>query len=420
VLRVQIAMPREISVVEVLVQVSLRRGCQEEASKLFNALGRTTEEVTSQLSQYLATASEIGEAADISKYFFETGQVATRTNRMACPELLMKYVMKKCKGVEQIAPFFHMFHENNPELKQLRLMFMTNDILEARTQSLSYFDETLAAKGGASQGGFSKVGLIVRHILQACESIQEADALFASLEKTIGRPMQYLGGGGFTLDQVREAWLRCAVCFSEQEALAQGRPQASREESSDGESEDFKSAPSRSRVTSRDVGRTVRVRPIRQERRRHPKCHRKKLGRTGFARHDQEGASGDDGGSGEDLSGEEQLDEDEEVVGGAALMSDLGVAADSDEEKADNYPAEAWRSGQQTMPGAKGFNKRATAIMQRTLVGIRRKKSASSGEKNVCPEAQPHQEVVAFLLHPKSPMTRLLVDHPTGSGPMPK
>merc|ERR550514_616951 len=33
-----------------------------------------------------------------------------------------------------------------------------------------------------------------------------------------------------------------------------------------------------------------------------------------------------------------------------------------------------------------------------------------------CPPMQPHQESVGFLLHPQSPVTRLLVDHPTGSG----
>merc|ERR1719390_193632 len=33
-----------------------------------------------------------------------------------------------------------------------------------------------------------------------------------------------------------------------------------------------------------------------------------------------------------------------------------------------------------------------------------------------CPPLQPHQESVAFLLHPKSPISRLLIDHPTGSG----
>jgi len=33
-----------------------------------------------------------------------------------------------------------------------------------------------------------------------------------------------------------------------------------------------------------------------------------------------------------------------------------------------------------------------------------------------CPPLQPHQEAVAFMMHPKSPMTRMLVDHPTGPG----
>jgi len=37
-------------------------------------------------------------------------------------------------------------------------------------------------------------------------------------------------------------------------------------------------------------------------------------------------------------------------------------------------------------------------------------------ESAACPPLQPHQESVGFLLHPKSPVKRLLIDHPTGSG----
>mmetsp|Transcript_43377 Transcript_43377/g.114246 ORF Transcript_43377/g.114246 Transcript_43377/m.114246 type:complete len:929 (+) Transcript_43377:3-2789(+) len=33
-----------------------------------------------------------------------------------------------------------------------------------------------------------------------------------------------------------------------------------------------------------------------------------------------------------------------------------------------------------------------------------------------CPPLQPHQETAIFMLHPKSPVSRMLVDHPTGSG----
>ncbi|CAE7171199.1 unnamed protein product [Symbiodinium pilosum] len=36
--------------------------------------------------------------------------------------------------------------------------------------------------------------------------------------------------------------------------------------------------------------------------------------------------------------------------------------------------------------------------------------------KGQCPPLQPHQEAVAFMLHPQSPISRMLVDHPTGSG----
>merc|ERR1719428_2428075 len=39
-----------------------------------------------------------------------------------------------------------------------------------------------------------------------------------------------------------------------------------------------------------------------------------------------------------------------------------------------------------------------------------------SDDKVACPQMQPQQDVVAFLLHQSSPIQRLLVDHPTGSG----
>merc|ERR1719453_1217456 len=46
--------------------------------------------------------------------------------------------------------------------------------------------------------------------------------------------------------------------------------------------------------------------------------------------------------------------------------------------------------------------------------------STSSASKvrddTTCPALQLHQEVVAFLLRPPSPVTRLLVDQPTGAG----
>jgi len=406
-------MPREISIVEVLTQLALRKSGADEAAQWFTDLEKAVESASSDVAaRYLATASDLREASDISQYFFQTGQVESRTSRLTPPELMTKYVLKKCAGVEAAACLFHGLHQAVCSLEQLRLMFTPEDILEARTQILSIYDEALAAKGGVGQGGFSKVGLIVRHILQACESIQEADALFASLEKTIGRPLQYLGGGGFTVEQVREAWLRCAVCYSEQEALAQGRPQACRGASSESESEDL-DARDQSNGNSRSV-RILRVKGARQERGRRVKGRTKGGGRVKISSRGDNEASGDDMGSGDDLSGEEQVDDYEEVAGGAALLADLGVSADSDEENADNYPAEVWRSGSQASPGTKGFNKRATAIMQRCGVGLRKKKS--NGDKSACPEAQPHQEVVKFLMHPKSPISRLLVDHPTGSG----
>ncbi|CAK0820827.1 unnamed protein product, partial [Prorocentrum cordatum] len=64
-------------------------------------------------------------------------------------------------------------------------------------------------------------------------------------------------------------------------------------------------------------------------------------------------------------------------------------------------------------PGHPGFNKYAAARLKLGGIGdCSRTPSGSSG----CPPMQPHQQSVAFLLHPCSPISRMLVDHPTGCG----
>lgn len=66
--------------------------------------------------------------------------------------------------------------------------------------------------------------------------------------------------------------------------------------------------------------------------------------------------------------------------------------------------------------GTVGFNAVATATLQ---AGVRTKPRpvAENGQGGGrCPPLQLHQEVVGLLLHPQSPVVRLLVDHPTGSG----
>eukprot|EP00931_Biecheleriopsis_adriatica_P057763 TRINITY_DN34290_c0_g1_i1.p1 TRINITY_DN34290_c0_g1~~TRINITY_DN34290_c0_g1_i1.p1 ORF type:complete len:1244 (-),score=285.12 TRINITY_DN34290_c0_g1_i1:72-3764(-) len=63
-------------------------------------------------------------------------------------------------------------------------------------------------------------------------------------------------------------------------------------------------------------------------------------------------------------------------------------------------------------PGEPGFNLFATARLRSAGIG----KGVLCSPGSACPPLQPHQESVAFLLHPSSPVKRLLVDHPTGSG----
>lgn len=63
------------------------------------------------------------------------------------------------------------------------------------------------------------------------------------------------------------------------------------------------------------------------------------------------------------------------------------------------------------LPGQKGFNAFATKRMRAAKLGEERMFKGVS-----CPGVQLHQDVVTFLLHPTSPIKRILVDHPTGSG----
>eukprot|EP00928_Gymnodinium_smaydae_P065647 TRINITY_DN4874_c1_g2_i2.p1 TRINITY_DN4874_c1_g2~~TRINITY_DN4874_c1_g2_i2.p1 ORF type:complete len:1277 (-),score=329.72 TRINITY_DN4874_c1_g2_i2:127-3894(-) len=67
--------------------------------------------------------------------------------------------------------------------------------------------------------------------------------------------------------------------------------------------------------------------------------------------------------------------------------------------------------------GARGFNVFATRVL-RSLVADASATAAAAAPAapRACPPLQPHQAVVSALLHPRSPTTRLLVDHPTGSG----
>eukprot|EP00928_Gymnodinium_smaydae_P047584 TRINITY_DN3176_c0_g2_i1.p1 TRINITY_DN3176_c0_g2~~TRINITY_DN3176_c0_g2_i1.p1 ORF type:complete len:1292 (-),score=332.34 TRINITY_DN3176_c0_g2_i1:386-4261(-) len=63
-------------------------------------------------------------------------------------------------------------------------------------------------------------------------------------------------------------------------------------------------------------------------------------------------------------------------------------------------------------PGQHSFNSYITARLQHAGISIDMPIESCS----TCPPLQPHQLSVSFLLHPASPIERLLVDHPTGCG----
>eukprot|EP00931_Biecheleriopsis_adriatica_P082306 TRINITY_DN5573_c0_g1_i1.p1 TRINITY_DN5573_c0_g1~~TRINITY_DN5573_c0_g1_i1.p1 ORF type:complete len:1295 (-),score=324.79 TRINITY_DN5573_c0_g1_i1:44-3928(-) len=109
-----------------------------------------------------------------------------------------------------------------------------------------------------------------------------------------------------------------------------------------------------------------------------------------------------------DLDGEEDVDLEIEETGG--IMKDLIT-------KQDEVPPDPAYPGNwvgSPAPGSNGFNRFAAKVMWNARVA--REKRGAAKDTSGCPPLQPHQEAVAFLLHPQSPVSRLLVDHPTGSG----
>jgi hypothetical protein len=74
----------------------------------------------------------------------------------------------------------------------------------------------------------------------------------------------------------------------------------------------------------------------------------------------------------------------------------------------DLYPAHLWLQSAPSQPGCLHFNAAAHVVLQEAASW----RSPSLGSV----ELQQQQHIVACLLHPRSPVKRLLVDHSTGSG----
>lgn len=252
--------------------------------------------------------------------------------------------------------------------------------------------DNVAPPRKAKDDALSNADLIVRHILRKCDNIGKAEKFFEMLHRTVGKPNPL--GRIFLDEDVTEAWMRATHLFE----------QGGNDESSDAEADDDGASSSESSSMDEDT---------RKKKKKKGKKKKGKKGRKGMEKELEGALFSEDS---DDLSGEEDLDQEDE--GNAALMADLAVGDEEEPETVidDGYRADLWRDvAPEISPGYQGFNKRATDVMMAMELG-QSKLQVKFDTAAACPPLQPHQESVQFLLHPKSPVSRLLVDHPTGSG----
>lgn len=315
------------------------------------------EELSQARSEYLSRLGSIG----------KVGAAAARARSMV--DVIAQYIMERFEGMGEAGRFFYLLEKTAGEVNQLSLIFTRDDIVEARSECAAVF-QAKATDCGTPKG---HVDLIVKYVLKKFEVRQKAEQFFDTLHLHVGRSAPPPLSRVFTLEEVTEAWLRCTVCYDEQEELAA------------------------SELAKRSGPQTDAM---------------SRLGTF-----EETAGDGDVG----DLSGDEGVDQEGDATGGlspADLLADLGVSVEPAQASEDGYKAHLWQiSGSlaELLPGAKGFNKRATAAMLGAEVGASEARG-NAEQRLLCPPLQAHQEAVAFLLHPRSPMSRLLVDHPTGSG----
>eukprot|EP00928_Gymnodinium_smaydae_P054065 TRINITY_DN37904_c0_g1_i1.p1 TRINITY_DN37904_c0_g1~~TRINITY_DN37904_c0_g1_i1.p1 ORF type:complete len:1122 (-),score=125.23 TRINITY_DN37904_c0_g1_i1:333-3650(-) len=140
--------------------------------------------------------------------------------------------------------------------------------------------------------------------------------------------------------------------------------------------------------------------------------------------------------SGGELSAEEAVDCDVSDEVPVTVVGQYSGADDACREESSSDDDGPWRSFDATarsanaaLPGRPGFRDIAAAELRRVLAAKRHQRSrgvaggrasnkaaAVDARTGVCPPLQMHQEAIVTLLHPRSPVSRLLVDQPTGSG----
>lgn len=226
--------------------------------------------------------------------------------------------------------------------------------------------------------------LILRRVTRQCTSWGAAAKLFQAIRRSMG---QQDAPYSFKRSDVEEAWFQC------QEYFKQGAAPDDLMMSSDGSEGSSSGSDTSPEASSVRQQKQVSSRRLKRD---------AELLDSLFAQSDEE-----------ELSGEESVDEELE---GPAEILEVWPAPEDVVEVDDGYPVEAWaEESPALLPGSDGFNKRCTAVMRKVGVAATLHTQLLDNPGD-CPPLQPHQESVAFLMHPKSPVTKLLVDHPTGSG----
>mmetsp|Transcript_29295 Transcript_29295/g.68177 ORF Transcript_29295/g.68177 Transcript_29295/m.68177 type:complete len:1214 (-) Transcript_29295:63-3704(-) len=114
-----------------------------------------------------------------------------------------------------------------------------------------------------------------------------------------------------------------------------------------------------------------------------------------------------------ELSEEEDVDDENEAVPSFSGISLPGPAV-----RVPTYrpavPEVEWSGA--PPQGTKGFNYWTVRALKKVGIAAKIPPEQPAKRSPACPPLQPHQEVPIALLQPGSPVHRLLVDHPTGSG----
>jgi len=264
------------------------------------------------------------------------------------------------------------------------------------------------AQSSAVAAKTSNAEFIFHKIILKCEDLRGAARFLTMLKQTVGKANR--SGRVFVADDIAQAQTKLKRWFQSYHAAWQQQPARSARRSgsssgssgSSGDSSSSDSSGSESDGSSSSSGSSGSgkggMRSSRWWRRR-----------ARGLREDAEDAFYESDDS--DLSGEEEVDTED--LGRPVAAKDLMPAPPPPPPAADDgYPTD-WAGAPPV--GSASFNEFAGRLMRKVGVAAAPLR-ATLDRRSRCPPLQPHQEAAVFLLHPKSPITRLLVDHPTGSG----